>query len=673
MPAVPKSARRRAEELAAQLRDFNHQYYVLDDPSVPDAEYDRLFRELETLEARYPELCTPASPTQRVGASPADKFAVVTHADPMLSLENAFDDDEVTDFETRIVKRLELTRQVAYAAEPKLDGLAVSLRYEEGVLTQAATRGDGTAGEDVTQNVRTIRSIPLKLRGKAPAVLEARGEVFMSHAGLADLNQAALEAGTRPYKNPRNAAAGSLRQLDPGQTARRPLEIFFYGVGELPDEAPSTQIELLDWLQELGLRTNPEARRVIGAAGCLDYYRALGERRETLPYDIDGVVYKVDDLPLQRRLGQRSRAPRWALAHKFPAEEALTRLEAVEFQVGRTGAVTPVARLEPVDVAGVTVSNATLHNFDELKRKDARPGDTVTVRRAGDVIPEVVGVVMSRRPPGAKPVEVPVACPECGSPVEREEGEAVARCTGGTIVCPAQRRFGVWHFGSRRAMDIDGLGEEIIRQLVESGRVTSAADLYSLTVDELADLERMGQKSASNLVAAIEASKDTTFERFLFALGIREVGEATAQTLAGHFGGIDELAAATPEALQAVPDVGPVVARRIADYFADARSREMLDRLLEAGIHWPAPTIVAGDAALSGKTFVITGTLESMSRTEAREALQALGAKVTGSVSKRTDYLVAGAKAGSKLEKAEKLDVEVLDEQQFLDMVGDRG
>lgn len=662
--SVPRHAREQADRLREQIEYHNYRYYVLDDPQVPDAEYDRLLRELQALESEYPDLLTPESPTQRVGAAPLAQFAEVVHAVPMLSLGNAFTEQEVTEFDRRARERLGLTGEIAYAAEPKLDGLAVNLRYQAGVLASAATRGDGTRGEDVTANVRTIRAVPLKLRGSGwPKLLEVRGEVFLPRAGFAALNERMRAEGGKTFVNPRNAAAGSLRQLDPRISASRPLTLFCYGFGELSDgPLAATHSAAIARLRGWGLPVSPELRRVLGVAGCLDYYRAMGTRRDQLDYDIDGVVYKVDDLAAQQQLGFRSREPRWAVAHKFPAQEELTVVEDVEFQVGRTGAVTPVARLRPVFVGGVTVSNATLHNMDEVERKDVRIGDTVIVRRAGDVIPEIVAVVPERRPQGAPRVELPAHCPVCGADVVRPEGEAVARCSGG-LYCAAQRKEALKHFASRRALDVEGLGDKLVEQLVDRGLVHDPADLYALTLEQWAGLERMAAKSAQNLLDALGQSKATTLARFLFALGIRDVGEATAQALARQFGALAGIAAADETALQATPDVGPVVAANVAAFFRQAHNREVIAKLVAAGVHWeegePAPVPQA--LPLSGKTFVLTGVL-SRPRDEFKAELQALGAKVAGSVSKRTDYLVAGAAAGSKLAKAQELGVAVLDE-----------
>ncbi len=661
----------KVESLREQIRHHNYLYHVLDAPEIPDIEYDRLVRELQKLEDDHPELITPDSPTQRVGAKPIEAFGTVEHRLPMLSLDNAFSEEEVRDFHRRVVDRLELAdggKRLRYAAEPKLDGAAVSLLYVDGVLQQGATRGDGRRGEDITHNVRTLDAVPLRLMGHDyPGVLEVRGEVFMPKAGFEAYNKRARDAGEKTFVNPRNAAAGSLRQLDPKLTAERPLDIYVYGAGFVEGrELPDSHEEVLDQLQAWGLKTCPERDVVQGVEGCLAYYRKLADRRESLRYEIDGVVYKVDSRAEQRELGFVSRAPRWAIAHKFPAQEEMTVLKGVEFQVGRTGALTPVARLEPVFVGGVTVSNATLHNMDEVNRKDVRIGDTVIVRRAGDVIPEVVSVIKSRRPRGAKKVKLPERCPVCDSAVVREEGEAVARCTGG-LYCSAQRVESLKHFVSRRAMDIDGLGSKLIEQLVNTGRIKTPADLYQLEQEELAALERMGEKSAQNLVEAIDKSKESTLQRFLYALGIREVGEATAANVAAYFGGLDGIIAAKEEELEMVPDVGPVVASRIRAFFDEAHNREVIARLRKAGVHWQEtePRAAPGDGPLAGKTFVLTGTLSSMTRDEAKDRIQALGGKVTGSVSKKTDFVVYGENAGSKLRKAQDLGVELLDEEQF--------
>lgn len=668
---VSKKTRKHAESLREQIRHHNYRYHVLDDPEVPDAEYDRLMRELQALEEEYPDLVSADSPTQRVGDAPIAAFGTVQHELPMLSLGNAFSEDELRDFHRRALDKLELdaASELVYAAEPKLDGAAVSLLYVDGVLVQGATRGDGTTGEDITHNVRTIEAIPLRLIGRGfPQRLEIRGEVFMPKAGFEAYNEKARAAGEKTFVNPRNAAAGSLRQLDPKLTAARPLDMYAYSVGIVEGKSlPSRHSEIIDKLQEWGVKVCPERRVVSGIDGCLDFYNDIGRKRDELAYEIDGVVYKVDSLAMQAELGFVSRAPRWALAHKYPAQEELTTVEGVEFQVGRTGAVTPVARLKPVFVGGVTVSNATLHNIDELHRKDVRIGDTVIVRRAGDVIPEVVSVVESRRPKGTRRVQLPKKCPVCGSKVVREEGETVARCTGG-LFCAAQRAEALKHFVSRRALDIEGFGAKLIEQLVSLDRLKTPSDIFRLTEDELGDLERMGEKSAKKLVKAIEKSKATTLPRLLYALGIREVGEATAAGVAGYFGKLDNLVAASEEDLQAIDDVGPVVAARIQTFFTEKQNRDEIERLRKHGVNWPEvdPVRAPSDGVFAGKTFVITGTLPSMTRDEAKELIQSLGGKVTGSVSSKTDYLLAGDKAGSKLAKAEKLEIPVLSEADLL-------
>lgn len=661
------------EQSIAQLRDeinhHNYQYYVLDAPQIPDAEYDQLMRKLEALEKEAPELITADSPTQRVGAKPQAGFDEVVHAVAMLSLDNAFSDEEMRLFDKRLRERLAVDT-VTYCAEPKLDGLAVSLRYEDGRLIRAATRGDGRVGEEITQNIRTISSVPLRLIGSSwPRILEVRGEVYMPRAGFEALNRRQLEKGDKPFVNPRNAAAGSLRQLDPRVTATRPLAIYCYGVGEVEgSELPPLQSEILVWLKSWGLRVSPETQQVNGIEACLDYYRQIGAQRDALPYEIDGVVFKVDAIKQQQALGAVARAPRWAIAYKFPAQEAMTRVIDIDVQVGRTGALTPVARLEPVFVGGVTVTNATLHNEDEVQRKDVRSGDMVVVRRAGDVIPEVVSVVVARRPDNAQPFVMPHECPVCGSEVRRVEGEAVSRCSGG-LYCPAQRKEAVKHFASRRAMDIEGLGDKLVEQLVEMGWLHSVADLYdrdALPHHKLAGLARMGDKSATNLIAAIEKSKQTTLARFLFALGIREVGEATAQALANHFGSLPAIMKADEAALLQVPDVGPVVVANLLAFFHEPHNREVIASLQRLGVHWPdVAAAVDLPQPLAGKTFVLTGTMTTMTRDEAKKKLQALGAKVTSSVSKKTSYVVVGADPGSKRDKAEKLGVTQLDETAF--------
>jgi DNA ligase (NAD+) len=669
--STPADTRTRVADLRRQIEQHNYRYYVLDDPEVSDAEYDRLLRELQDIEARFPELVTPDSPTQRVGATPVSEFGEVVHRLPMLSLENAFSEEEVSDFDRRVRERLGVD-SVDYVAEPKLDGLAVSLTFEDGRFTVGATRGDGAVGEDVTRNLRAVRAVPLQLRGeKYPALLEVRGEVFMPIAGFKRFNELVEARGERPYVNPRNAAAGSLRQLDPRLTAQRPLDIYFYGVGYVErGSLPLRHSEVLRALRGWGLKTSSEARVVHGLAGCLEYYADIGRRRAALSHQIDGVVYKVDDLTAQQKLGFVSRAPRWALAHKFPAEEATTAVRAIEFQVGRTGALTPVARLEPVFVGGVTVSNATLHNMDEVARKDVRVGDTIVIRRAGDVIPEVVKVILERRPLHTEPVKLPSRCPQCQSAVERVPEQAIARCTGG-LYCPAQRKEALRHFASRRALDIAGLGTSLIDQLVTTGMVKTPADLYSLGLEPLAGLERMGEKSAAKLLAALERSRKTTLPRFLYALGIRDVGEATARALALHFHDLDPLLAASARDIERVPDVGPVVAASVHRFFEQPHNREVIDALRKHGVHWSVmkQAAAAENSPFSGKTWVLTGTLSAMTREEAQEKILALGGKVSGSVSKKTDYVIAGADAGSKLRKAEELGVRVLSEAEFLQLL----
>lgn len=670
---APKKVRERARQLVEELDQHNYRYYVLDDPSIADVEYDRLLRELQQIEGDYPDLKSPDSPTQRVGAPPLSAFETVEHGAPMLSLNNAFNEEEVGAFDQRVKKLLGVD-SVEYVAEPKLDGLAVSLTYQKGELTGGATRGDGHTGEDITLNVRTIRSVPLKLRGRGyPELMEIRGEVFLGHDGFRRLNEAQRKAGAKTFVNPRNAAAGSLRQLDSSLTAARPLEIFCYGMGKVErGEIPGTQYEMLIHLKKWGLRVSPLSEKVKDADGCLRYYERMQGERDDLPYEIDGVVYKVNDKAYQEQLGTLSRAPRWALAHKFPAQEESTIVVDIEVQVGRTGAVTPVARLEPVFVGGATVSNATLHNRAEIERLDVRKGDTVIVRRAGDVIPEIVSVLKEKRKKGARSYKFPTRCPVCRSEIVYEGGEGIiARCTGG-LFCDAQRKESIKHFASRRAMDIDGLGDKIVEQLVDKDLVKDVADLYHLSVEQVAALERMADKSAQNLVDALEKSKDATLERFLFALGIPQVGETTAQQLAAHFGALEPLMKANPEALREIPDIGPIVAESIHTFFDQQHNRDVVTKLRKAGIHWtehdPVKVSVS-EQLLAGQTFVLTGTLETMTRDEAKRSLHALGAKVTGSVSKNTDYVVVGADPGSKAAKAEELGIEILNEealQEFL-------
>jgi DNA ligase (NAD+) len=683
MDRSSKSDRKvRAEliELRTSIAAHNYAYHVLDRPTVPDAEFDRLMRRLQDLEREHPELVTVDSPTQRVGSAKLEAFREVRHARPMLSLDNVFNDAELEAFDKRIRDRLAsadvATERVAYWAEPKLDGAAVSLRYERGRLVCGATRGDGTTGEDVTHNVRTIRSIPLRLRGtKVPEVFEVRGEVFMPRAGFLEFNERALARGEKTFVNPRNAAAGSLRQLDPRLAAERPLEAFFYALGDVSEGALATvreQSAIVAALKDLGLRTCPEGQLVDGVDGCRAYYARIGQKRDALPYDIDGVVYKVNDLSWQQALGFVARAPRWAIAHKFPAQEEMTVVRDVEFQVGRTGALTPVARLEPVFVGGVTVSNATLHNMDDLERKDVRVGDTVIVRRAGDVIPEIVAVVADRRPVAARIVKLPARCPVCGSDVKRGEDEAIARCVGG-LFCPAQRKEAIRHFVSRRALNIEGFGTKVIDQLVDKGMVKTAADLFRLRAKDLAELERLGEKSASKLVAAVERSKQTTYARFLYALGIGNVGEATATALATEFRTLDDLLQAGQERLQQVPDVGPIVAAAIHAFFREPHNVEVIQALRDAGVQWPAPAArpAREQQPLLGKTFVITGTLSTMTREEVKARLEALGAKVAGSVSKNTTALIVGADPGSKLKNASSLGVAIWSEDELRASLGE--
>lgn len=657
----------RITQLRMQLHEHNHRYYILDNPGIPDAEYDRLLRELIELERENPELLTADSPSQRVGAPPRGEFAQVTHRLSMLSLENAFSDSEFAEFDRRLKDRLDNQQTIEYACEPKLDGIAVSVIYEHGVMMQAATRGDGTTGEDITHNVKTIGSVPLRLLGDGyPDILEVRGEIYMPLAGFDAYNTRALKSGEKPFVNPRNAAAGSLRQLDSRVTALRPLEMCCYSVGYTEGgKLPEQHSQMLEQLGTWGFKINAESRLSSGVEACEQYYQRLLERRATLPYDIDGIVYKVNSLALQERLGFVSRAPRWAIARKFPAQEEITIVQEIEFQVGRTGAVTPVARLEPVFVGGVTVSNATLHNFDEIERLDVRVGDTVTIRRAGDVIPQIVNVLLDRRPKESIPVKVPDQCPICTSKLLKEADEAVLRCSGG-IICSAQRREAIKHFASRRAMDIDGLGEKLVDQLIDEGLIETVADLYHLNIDQLTSLDRMAAKSARNILDALEQSKQTKMDRFIFALGIREVGEATARSLAQTFGSWQALLNASEDQLLAIDDVGPVVTAHILQFMADPLRTGVAQQLLQAGVHWPEIRHPGQDQPLSGQTWVVTGTLEAMTRDQAKEKLQELGAKVSGSVSSKTSFLLAGASAGSKLSKAEKLDVTVVDEAYLL-------
>ncbi|MGC8120530.1 NAD-dependent DNA ligase LigA [Marinobacter sp. VGCF2001] len=675
MTNVPQDIRQRVETLRSTLEDHNHFYYVLDDPRIPDAEYDRMFRELQKLEADYPGLASEQSPTRRVGSSADTSFHSVTHRLPMLSLDNAFSEDELRDFDRRVRERLGVDASVEYVCEPKLDGLAVSLHYEHGLLTRAATRGDGYTGEDITANIRTIPSVPLKLRGSGyPDLVEVRGEVYMPRAGFEKLNARLAEQGEKTFVNPRNAAAGSLRQKKSTVTAKRPLELCAYSMA-VTDESvlPETHWDSLQQVREWGFRINPEMRKAEGVESCLEAYSALMLKRDSLPYEIDGIVFKVNRLDFQQALGFVSRAPRWAIAHKFPAQEELTVIEGVEFQVGRTGAVTPVARLKPVFVGGVTVSNATLHNMDEIRRLDAHIGDTVFIRRAGDVIPQVVKVVPDKRPDNAATVEMPEHCPVCGSDIVQIEGEAVARCSGG-LYCPAQRKEAIRHYASRKAMDIEGLGDRLIEVLVDEGMVNTVADLYRLTKFQIASLERMGDKSATNLIAAIDRSREPALWRFLYALGIREVGEATAKALASYFGTLEAISGADEDTLQAVPDVGPIVAGHIRSFFDQPHNQETLSELKAAGVSWQEEEVRSiEEAPLNGQTWVLTGTLATLTRDQAKEKLEQLGAKVAGSVSRKTACVVAGESAGSKLAKAEQLGLNVLDEQGLLDLFQEHG
>jgi DNA ligase (NAD+) len=662
--------REKIEKIKEKLNQYAYQYYVQDDPTVPDAEYDRLFHQLQQMEEAHPELKTDDSPTQRVGSVPLDAFEQVTHSKPMLSLANAFTTEALEAFDQRVHDRLKTDEPIPYACEPKLDGLALSLLYEKGVLVRAATRGDGQVGENVTLNVKTIKAVPLRLRDAGfPEVLEVRGEAYMPKASFERLNNEARKKNEKMFANPRNAAAGSLRQLDSSIVAKRQLGFYAYDVGEHSDESfAPTHSAVLARLQTLGFPVVPRAKSVDTIQACIHVYDELLKHRDSLPYEIDGVVYKVDDIALQQKLGFISRAPRWAIAHKFPAQEELTVLESVDFQVGRTGALTPVARLQPVLVGGVTVSNATLHNMDEINRKDIRVGDKVIIRRAGDVIPEVVSSIIADRPGDAKLIVLPKQCPVCDSSIEMIEGEAVARCTGG-LFCPAQRKESIKHFSSRKAMDVDGLGEQLIDQLVDKKLIQHVDDLYRLKLEDLIHLERMAEKSAQKVLKALEKSKATTLPRFLFALGIREVGEATARSLALHYGALDAVMKADVDALQTVSDVGPIVAQHAVAFFKEPHNQSTIQALQDLGVHWPAIEVSQAHQPLAGKTVVLTGTLTALTRDEAKEKLQALGAKVSGSVSKKTSFVVAGEAAGSKLDKAEKLGVQVMDEAGLLELM----
>ena len=671
MSSIPENILRQYQHLVEELNKHNHRYYVLDDPTVPDSEYDRQLRELQSIEGHYREIIALDSPSQRVGGAALSSFSQIKHALPMLSLDNAFTDTELQEFERRLKDRLNSSADIEYVCEPKLDGAAVSLLYRDGALIYGATRGDGSVGEDITANVRTIKSVPLKLHGdNIPATLEVRGEIYLPLSGFDALNAAAVLSGDKTFVNPRNAAAGSLRQLDSKITASRPLEMCAYSVGQyLADRVPETHEDMLSALRGWGFKINDHVETVKGIAACENYYQRLAERRQILPYDIDGIVYKVNSLQLQERLGFVAKAPRWAIARKFPAQEEMTQLIDVEFQVGRTGAITPVARLEPVFVGGVTVSNATLHNGDEINRLGVRIGDTVIIRRAGDVIPQIAKVVLDKRPQNALPVVFPERCPVCQSAVRRTEGEAVARCSGG-LFCGAQIKEAIKHFASRKAMDIDGLGDRLVELMVDESVIFSVADLYDLNVDKLVKLERMAEKSASNLIGAIAVSKKTTLAKFLYALGIREVGEATAHTLANNFGSIELIATASADELLEIDDVGPIVARYIVNFFQNPDNLSIIQALRDAGVEWEDIDLSSLEAQpLKGQIWVLTGGMEIMSRAEAKDRLQALGAKVASSVSAKTTQVVAGPGAGSKLTKAKTLDIAVMNEQQFVNFL----
>ncbi len=669
-------AKQKLAELKQQIEQHDYQYYVLDAPLISDQEYDVLFRRLQAIEQQYPQLISPDSPSQRVGGAPLKSFQEVSHRMPMLSLNNAFSEQEVAQFDKRIRESL-AQAEVDYAVEAKFDGLAITLSYQNGLFVQGATRGDGYSGEDVTHNLKTIKAIPMRLVGKhIPALLEVRGEIIMHKADFEKLNQMQQANGEKLFANPRNAAAGSLRQLSPAITAKRPLSFFAYGLGACEGLVmPSTHDACMLLLQQLRFPVCQERRVVKGLAGLLQFYQEIQEKRSVLPFDIDGVVYKVNQIRLQEELGFVSRAPRWAIAHKFPAEEALTVVEGIDVQVGRTGAMTPVARLKPVFVGGVTVTNATLHNEDEMRRKDIRIGDTVIVRRAGDVIPEVVAVLLDKRPAVSVEYKMPEACPVCGSHILKQADEAVARCTGG-LFCDAQRKQAIIHFASRKAMDIEGLGDKLVEQLVDCNLVHSLADIYKLDLDSLAKLDRMGEKSAQNIIDAIQHSKQSSFARFIYALGIRNVGEATARDLAKHFSTLEALMQADQQALQQVPDIGPVVAESIVNFFAEPHNQQVLAFLTlseqqgGAGIVWQQAEAIQHHAEFSGKTFVITGTLPSMSRDQAKAMIEQLGGKVSGSVSKNTDYVLAGSEAGSKLDKALELGITIIDQQKLMEMAG---
>ncbi|MDO8705853.1 MAG: NAD-dependent DNA ligase LigA [Sulfuricaulis sp.] len=662
--------RQRAEELRQEINHHNYRYYALDQPVISDAQYDKLLRELQAIESEHPELITPDSPTQRVGAAPLTEFGEVRHKIPMTSMDNAFDDNEAREWDQRVRKSLEIETAVDYTAEPKFDGTSVSLRYENGVLQQAGTRGDGSTGEDVTANVRTIKTVPLRLQGKGwPQRVEVRGEVVIPKKDFARLNAEQLKQGAKIFANPRNAAAGSLRQLDPRITAARPLSFFPWGLGEVSEPVARRYSEVSKHLRDWGFRVTEYFRVMHGVDECLQYYQEILAKRDKLPFEIDGVVYKVDDLRARDQLGYTARAPRWAIAHKLPAQEETTVVEDIIASVGRTGVITPVAVLKPVQVGGVTVTHATLHNQDEVERKDVRVGDTVIVRRAGDVIPEVVGVIKDKRPQRTRKWHMPKKCPVCDSEVIREPEESAHRCMGG-LVCSAQRMGAILHFASRHAMDIEGLGDKLVLQLVDKDMVKTVADIYRLKKDELADLDRMAEKSAQNLLEQIEKSKDTTLARFLHALGIPQVGEATAQLLADQFGSMDDIMDASRETLEQIHGIGPTMAEDIYSFFHEKHNRGVIRDLIKAGIYWPKPARVKKSTALTGKTFVLTGGLSTMTRDEAKRRLQELGAKIAGSVSKKTDYVIVGEEPGSKADKARELGVTMLDEKEFLKMLG---
>lgn len=672
MPKPSNTLIKKIAELKKKINEHNYRYHILDEPLISDAHYDQLFRELEDLEKQHPELISDDSPTQRVGNTPLTSFQQVQHAVPMLSLENAFSDKEVFAFNKRIQERLHTEKEIEYACEPKLDGVAVSLIYHKGRLMRAATRGDGTIGEDITLNIRTILSIPLQLRGSDyPTDLEVRGEVYIPKKAFQQLNDRLKEAGEKTFVNPRNAAAGSLRQLNPKMTAQRSLAFFTHSVGQIKDgRLAPTHTAILNQFKQWGLPRCPQTQTAKNILACLAYYHKIAQQRTTLPYDIDGVVYKVNSIPLQQQLGFVSRAPRWALAHKFPAQEEFTQVLAIEFQVGRTGALTPVARLQPVFVGGATISNATLHNMDEVKRKDIRVGDTVIIRRAGDVIPEVVSVIKGKRPPNTHPLKLPKHCPICGSDILKIETESAARCSG-ALFCPAQRKEAIKHFASRKAMNIEGLGNKLVEQLVDNHLIKDVSGLYHLTPEQLANLEHLGEKSARKLCNAIHASKKTSLTRFLYGLGIRDVGITTALNLTQHFQDLKSIMQADEEALQSIPDIGPIVAAHIKKFVREPHNLEVIENLLAAGISWPNPTAMKPKhpSFLAEKSFVLTGSLSELSREQATHILQELGAKVSSNVSKKTDYLIVGKDPGSKLERAQALGITILTEKKFLELL----